>query len=140
MFLSLVPFACSGGHLVGAIACMHSPGVESVSAFQLLTSAGAFHGTVDSTNHMRHDKVYIFNGKSDTVIKPGKYTRLTRRMPLVEQELFILPEHLSSSPGFSGVHGTRSVVLCVCFVDLCLSICTFSFGHCVVCSSSIYGF
>jgi hypothetical protein len=26
-----------------------------------------------------------------------------------------------------------------CFVDRCLSFCTFSFGHCVVCSS-IYGF
>jgi hypothetical protein len=24
--------------------------------------------------------------------------------------------------------------------DRCLSFCTFSFGHCVVCSSSIYGF
>jgi hypothetical protein len=28
----------------------------------------------------------------------------------------------------------------VCFVDRCLSFCTFPFGHCVVCSSSIYGF
>jgi hypothetical protein len=31
-------------------------------------------------------------------------------------------------------------LLCVCLVDCCLSFCTFSFGHCVVCSSSIYGF
>ena len=30
--------------------------------------------------------------------------------------------------------------LCVCFVDRCLSFCPFSFGYCVVCSSSIYGF
>ena len=28
----------------------------------------------------------------------------------------------------------------VCFVDRCLAFCTFSFGHCVVCSSSIYRF
>ena len=34
---------------------------------------------------------------------------------------------------------TRSLVLCVCFVDRCRSFCTFSFGHCVVCPS-IYGF
>jgi hypothetical protein len=33
-----------------------------------------------------------------------------------------------------------SLVLCVCFVDYCLSFCTFSFGHCVVRSSSIYRF
>jgi hypothetical protein len=34
----------------------------------------------------------------------------------------------------------RSLVVCVCFVDRCLSFCPFSFGHCVVCSSPIYGF
>ena len=62
--------------------------------------------------------------------------RLTRRVPLVEQELLTLPEHLSSPPVFSGVHITRSLVLCVCFVDRC----TFSFGHCAVGPSSIYGF
>ena len=32
------------------------------------------------------------------------------------------------------------IYLCVCFVDRCLSFCTFSFGHCVLCSSSIYRF
>jgi hypothetical protein len=70
----------------------------------------------------------------------GFVTRLIRRVPLVEQKLLTLPEHMSSPPVFSGVFGTRSLVLCVCFVDRCLSFCTFSFGHCVVCSSSIYGF
>jgi hypothetical protein len=53
--------------------------------------------------------------------------RLTRRVPLVEQELLTLQEHLSSPPDFSGVHVFRSF-LCVCFVDRCLSFCTFSFG------------
>ena len=67
-------------------------------------------------------------------------TRLTRRVPLVEQELPTLPAHLSSPPVYNGVRVTRSLVLYVCFVDHCLSFCTFSFGHCVVCSSSIYGF
>ena len=41
---------------------------------------------------------------------------------------------------FRRVRVTRSLVLYVCFVDRCLSFCTFSFGHCVVCSSSIYRF
>ena len=56
------------------------------------------------------------------------------------QELLTLPKHLSSPSVFSGFRVTRSLVLCVCFVDHCLSFCTFSFGHCVVCSSLIYGF
>ena len=33
------------------------------------------------------------------------------------------------SPVFSGVRVTRSLVLCICFVDRCfVSFCTFSFG------------
>jgi hypothetical protein len=39
------------------------------------------------------------------------------------------PEHQSSPPVFSGVRVSRSLVLYVCFVDRCLSLCTFSFGH-----------
>jgi hypothetical protein len=70
----------------------------------------------------------------------GFLTNLARRVPLVEQERLTLPEHMSSHPVFSGVRVTRALVLYVCFVDRCLSLCTFSFGHCVVCSSSIYGF
>ena len=62
----------------------------------------------------------------------GFGTRLTRRVSLVEQELLTLPEHLSSPPVFSGFRVTRSLVLYICFVDSCLSFCTFSFGHCVV--------
>ena len=48
-------------------------------------------------------------------------------MSLVEHELLTLPEHLSSHPGLSGVRVTRSIVLCVCFMDHCLSFCTSSF-------------
>ena len=61
---------------------------------------------------------------------------------LVEQKLLTLQEHLRSSPVFSGIRVTRSLILivCVCFVDRCLSLCTFSFGLCVVCFFSIYGF
>ena len=65
---------------------------------------------------------------------------IARRVPIVEQELPTLPEHLSSPSVCSGVRVTQSLVLCVCFLDRCLSFYPFSFGHCVVCSSSIYGF
>jgi hypothetical protein len=70
----------------------------------------------------------------------GFVIRVTRRVSLVEQELLTLSERLSSPMIFSGVRVTRSLLLCVCFVDHCLSFCPFSFGHCVVCSSSTYGF
>ena len=56
----------------------------------------------------------------------GFVARLTRRVPLVEQGLLTLPEHMSSPPVFSGVRVTPSLVLYVCFVDRRLSFCTFS--------------
>ena len=55
----------------------------------------------------------------------GFETRLTPRVPIVEQKLLTPPEHLSSHPVFSGVRVTRSLVLYACFVDRCLSFCTF---------------
>ena len=48
-------------------------------------------------------------------------------MSLAEQELFTLPDHLSSYPVFGGVRVTQSFVLYVCFVDRCLSFCTLFF-------------
>ena len=57
-------------------------------------------------------------------------------MPLVEQKLLTLPVHLSWPPVFSGVHVTRTLVLCVCIVDIVDR----SFGYCVFCPASIYGF
>ena len=43
----------------------------------------------------------------------------------MEQELPTLPEHMSSRPVFSVVPVPRSLDLCVCFVDRCLSFCPF---------------
>ena len=47
------------------------------------------------------------------------------------------PEHLSSHSVFCGVLVSQFVVLCVCFVEHCLSFCPFSVGYCVVCPSWI---
>jgi hypothetical protein len=62
-------------------------------------------------------------------------TRVAWRVPLMEQELVTLPEHMSSPLVYSGVHVARYLVFfCVVFC------CSFSFHHRVVCSSSIYIF
>ena len=57
----------------------------------------------------------------------GFVTILTRRVALVEQGLLTLPDHLSSTSVFSEVGVTRFLALYVCFVDRCLSFCTFIF-------------
>jgi hypothetical protein len=47
-------------------------------------------------------------------------------------ELLTLPEHLSSHAVFSEDCVTRTLVLFVCFVGRCLSLCSLSLGHYVV--------
>ena len=66
--------------------------------------------------------------------------RVTRRMSHVERRLLTLPEHLRSSPVLVGFVLLDLWFSVLCFVDRCLYFCPFSFGHCVVCPSSIYGF
>ena len=65
---------------------------------------------------------------------------LTRGVSLVEQELLTLLEHLSSPRFLIGFVLLDLLLYRVCFVDRCLSFCPFSFGHCVVCPSLMYGF
>jgi len=69
-----------------------------------------------------------------------RFVRLKQRMPLLEQKLLTLPEHLRSSPVFSGVRVTRSFALCVCLVDRCLSFYNFFFWSlcCVLLRYTIY--
>jgi hypothetical protein len=77
------------------------------------------------------EKKKIFNSRRRRNISKNTYKLLLlKRVPLVEQELPPLPEHLISPTVFTGVRVTRSLVLYVCFVDRCLSFCTFSFRHC----------
>ena len=72
----------------------------------------------------------------------GFVTRLTR-VPLVEQELLTLPEHLSSTPVFSGVRYLIFSFMCMFCRSLfvLLSFCTFFLWplRCLL-SSLIYGF
>jgi len=80
-----------------------------------------------SVSHMTTDMlnfvVNIFRTVPHAWFITGFVTRLKRRMPAVEQELLTLSEHLTSYPVFSEVRVTRSLVLCVSFVDRCVSLC-----------------
>jgi hypothetical protein len=57
----------------------------------------------------------------------GFVTRVTWWVPLVEQELFTLPEHMNSHPVFSEVCITWSLVFSVVFCRLLFILLSFSF-------------
>jgi hypothetical protein len=60
-------------------------------------------------------------------------TRVTRRVPIMEQEPLTLPVQLSSAPYFSWVRVTRSLVWCVMFCrSLFVLLSFFSCSHCVL--------
>jgi hypothetical protein len=68
-----------------------------------------------------HDHGYVTLVVSTSLSFPhswpvtGFVTRLTQRMPLVEQELLLLPGNHKSPPIISEVSVTRSLVLCIMF-------------------------
>ena len=73
-------------------------------------------------NHLHFRNMFSLNCKYVSIMSyPNIKIYLFFNVPLVEQDLITFPENLSSPPVFSGVRVTRSLVLCVCFVDRCLS-------------------
>ena len=79
-----------------------------------------------SSHHFRLELYCVLGKLCDFVVNIKKILailNLVSMLPLVEQELLF-----EFTPGFLWV----SVY---CFVDHCLSFCSFSFGHCVVCPS-----
>ena len=94
-----------------------------VSQLSLLLSTCFLNSLTGITNDHGYVPLVVNTSQSfpHSWIITGFVTRLTRQVPLVEQELLTLLEHLSLPPVFSGVCVIRSLVLCVCFVDRCLS-------------------
>ena len=64
--------------------------------------------------------VILMKYNLQSCLNTGFVTRVTRRASLVEQELLPLLEHLNSPPYLNGIHVTRTLILCVCFVCRCL--------------------
>ena len=90
-----------------------------------------------STDTGLDNKIELNVGGNDAHPNKNKYTK---KFATSGAGTAYPPRAPEFTPGFySRVHVTRSLVLCVWFVDSCLSFCIFSFDHCVVCSS-IYGF
>ena len=86
-------------------------------------------------------------------LSPSLQQRVTRRLSLVEQELLTLLQHLSPPRFFVGFvflnvyfsYLCSFALFCFCFVfcffvDRCLSFCTFSCCHSIVCPFAIYDF
>nr|KAG5707068.1 hypothetical protein BaRGS_011779 [Batillaria attramentaria] len=67
-----VPFMCSEGNALTATGvCMTTPNLIAVTPLEGITASAAFVGNIDSTSHMRNDKVWIFAGSHDSVVKPA---------------------------------------------------------------------
>ena len=111
-----------GKQLVNFITCSNLQSRVRTHAFENFTVATITWLTVICVTNNHGCVPLVVNTSRSSFV-----TRLTRRVPLVEQELSTFPEHLILPPVFSV---TRSLVLCVCFIDRCLSFCIFFFWPC----------
>ncbi|XP_069120621.1 poly(3-hydroxybutyrate) depolymerase-like isoform X2 [Argopecten irradians] len=110
-----VPFACSGGSIAGASTCMLTPSLTSVSSLELLVTSGSFLGNVDTTSNLRDDKVYIFSGTSDSVVKPGNgqnierfYRHYISNRSNIKTVFNMAAEHCMPTENYGGQCGTLS--------------------------------
>ena len=107
--------------------------------------------------HQRRDNIYFKQINFSSIIKETlSFVYVTYEFVVTVVSKIHLSEirDVNEMPlVFSGVRATRSLVLCVCFIFVLIVVCPFvsflstivlsvllSFGHCVVCSSSNYGF
>ena len=78
------------------------------------------------------------NKTNENMIQESNCTEHTLYLPGVSQYSTTGATSGAGTGYPSGVH--QSLDFCIMFLDRCLSFCPFSFGHCAVCPSSIYGF
>jgi predicted peptidase len=67
------PFWCAQDDLEIALSsCMKDPSLISVDELVKITHNTALTDTIDPLTNLVDDKVYLFSGSKDTVIKPGE--------------------------------------------------------------------
>jgi hypothetical protein len=76
--------------------------------------------------------VYLIESSSTVDSNYWLWVYLIESSSTVDSNYWLWVYLMKVHPRLIVVHVTRSLVLCVCFVDRCLSFCTVSFGHCVV--------
>lgn len=66
-----VPFMCSGGTIAASLACAQTPSLITVTPLEAIVASADLVGNVDDTSNMRNDKVWIFSGTHDSVVRPA---------------------------------------------------------------------
>ncbi|XP_064597148.1 poly(3-hydroxybutyrate) depolymerase-like [Liolophura sinensis] len=64
-----VPYGCAGLAGMTISLCMLSPALINTHALILVAESASEIGTIDNTKNMANDKIFIYNGLSDSVVK-----------------------------------------------------------------------
>ena len=68
----LVPYGCALGLVAESLNCMSFPDLILMSQLYARVASYDTFNNIDSISNIRGDKVYIFHGTADTVVRPGK--------------------------------------------------------------------
>ena len=67
------PYVCPGvGGVTSALTCMTLPSLISTTLEASTTLSEDAAGLIDDTANMKNDRIWIFNGRNDTQMNPGK--------------------------------------------------------------------
>ena len=69
--LPTVPYGCALGLVLEATNCMVFPGLVSLTAIHSRTATFDLYNYIDPRTNLNGDKVFIFHGSVDTVVRPG---------------------------------------------------------------------
>lgn len=67
-----VPYGCAGLAGMTVSLCMLSPALINTQALISVAKTASGLGTIDNIKNMANDKIFIYNGRSDSVVKHGK--------------------------------------------------------------------
>jgi hypothetical protein len=87
---------------------MTLPQAVSASALELTTESGATVGNIDATSNMADDKVYIYDGKSDSVVNPGKFIHVLLSLSVQETfaQEYLITVHMTFDKPNLGVNSS----------------------------------
>lgn len=76
MSFVIVPYACAGLGGLTITLCMLSPSLINTQLLISEAESASSSGSIDNTINMANDKIFLYNGLSDTVVNNGEILSL----------------------------------------------------------------
>ncbi|XP_041371818.1 uncharacterized protein LOC121385275 isoform X2 [Gigantopelta aegis] len=102
-------WGAGGGNLATSTSVMFSPNLISLSLLEWQAATAAMLGNIDSTYHMKSDRVYVFDGSLDVIVNPAMgrqietfYKHYVRSTSQIKMVLYNNAQHSMPTRNYGG--------------------------------------